>query len=263
MWYFVAKYSNSLHRVLFLLRFVIYLQLLSRESQKCAAEPARIRSYPMKKNRQFKNQKQKYKQRVPIVDLHERVWLVSFRRGDMQAFERVLQVYQQSIFSYLKRCQLTHIECEQLFEEIFISIYKNADHYSASEPLKPWIFKLVVSVVRDFLRKKKVGYQLKLTDVPILDEFQERRLAVRKTPLRAKFVAWFNSAISEYLSDIEFEILLLTTVEDLCLDDIALVLEIPLTTVEAHLKHARQTLLNQWLIYKEEPLFRRADYVQV
>jgi len=209
----------------------------------------------MKKNRTFK------KQRVPIVDLHERVWLVSFRRGDMQAFERVLQVYQQSIFSFLKRCQLTHIECEQLFEDIFTTIYKSADQYSASEPLKPWIFKLVVSTVRNFLRKKKVGYQLKLTDVPILDEFKERRLAVRKTPLRAKFVAWFNSAISEYLSDIEYEIILLTTVEDLTSDDIAQVLEIPINTVEAHLKNARQILINQWLIYKEEPLLQRADYV--
>ncbi len=211
----------------------------------------------MNKNRTFK------KQRVSITDLHERVWLVSFRRGDMQAFERVVDVYQQSIFSYLKRCQLTHIECEQLFEEIFATIYHNADQYSASASLKPWVFKIVISVVRGFLKQKNSGYKLKIADIPVLDEFKERRRAARKTSSRVKFIAWLSTAVSEYLSDTEAEALLLTTVEDLSLDDVALILDMSMSTLKVHLKNARQTLLNEWLMYKEEPLISRADYVQV
>lgn len=176
-----------------------------------------------------------------VVDLSERTWLPRYCRGEKSCFATLLQAFKKPIYNYLVRSGFDRACCEDLFQEIFAKVHHAAHRYDPSQALKPWIFTIAVNTVRNHLRDTPANID---TDADI-DTFShpapvpEHVIHLRQNLSRVQYL------ISE-LSDIQRQVLILSTVEELSHKEIAEALNLPLNTVKTHLRRARQTLLTHY-----------------
>jgi RNA polymerase sigma-70 factor (ECF subfamily) len=188
--------------------------------------------------------------RMPIelvAEPSERL-LVAHRQGNRDAFSQLVERYRRPVFGYLVRCGVAESDRDDLFQEIFIKIHQRAEHYDEARPLHPWLFTVVANTVRTYQRKQRLrSFFIWSPDVEtdIEDESPnaEALASARQTE------AWLERAI-QALPMPQREVLILATIENVPLKDIASILEMPNSTVKTHVRRARMRLAACWERYE-------------
>lgn len=187
-------------------------------------------------------------QRV-VVNMDERAWLPRHCRGDVAAFPTMLNAYRRPVYSYLARAGVADADRDDLFQTIFLKIHTGAASYQPSLPLAPWIFTIVANTVRNHIRDRRIPRQnVSLDDMQELTDptpGPDRNVEARET------VTWLTGALQDLPYD-QQEVLLLATVAGLPLQEIADVLETPLSTIKTRLRRARLALA-KGLARREQP----------
>jgi RNA polymerase sigma-70 factor, ECF subfamily len=166
--------------------------------------------------------------------------LVAHRNGDGDAFAKLVERYRRPVFSYLVHCGVPEPDRDDLFQEIFVRVHRRAPSYQASRPLHPWLFTVVANAVRSYFRTKKRLFLFAGPPSPnVRDEAPDGEAVASAN----ETAAWLERAI-QGLPLPQREVLLLATVENLPLNDIASILDLPLNTVKTHLRRARLRLVD-------------------
>ena len=172
--------------------------------------------------------------------------LVAHRDGDRDAFSQLVERYRRPVFGYLVRCGIAEADRDDLFQEIFIKIHQRADQYDTARPLHPWLFTVVANTVRTYLRKQKLRsyfvWEPASAEAPDIQDDApdaESLASARQTK------AWLERAI-QALPMPQREVLILATIENLPLKDIASILGMPINTVKTHVRRARQRLVESY-----------------
>ena len=178
-----------------------------------------------------------------VVDLEERNWLPRHSRGDRQAFGQLMSAYRGFVLTFLWRYGIGRSDRDDLFQEVFLRIHQAASRYQPSQPLRPWIFTIVLNTVRNHRRDqfRKSRFLTQLFSVTkhrnLTDQYQgaDHMLEQQST------VRWLESRIKD-LPDRQRETLVLSTMKCLRMKDIARVMGLPENTVKTHLRRARLAL---------------------
>lgn len=165
--------------------------------------------------------------------------LLRHLEGDEEAFAELVARYRAPVFSYLVRCGVAPDDRDDLFQDIFIRVHRAAATYDVGRPLHPWLFTIVANTVRNHLRRQRVrslvGSVEESVEPTAGDPGAERVAEARQT------MAWLEGQIGR-LPLARREVLILASVENLPLQQIAGVLGLPLGTVKTHLRRARLAL---------------------
>jgi RNA polymerase sigma-70 factor (ECF subfamily) len=177
-----------------------------------------------------------------VVEPAERL-LVAHRDGDGEAFSQLVEHYRRPVYGYLVRCGVAEGDRDDLFQEIFIKIHQNAHRYDPTRPLHPWFFTVVANAVRNYRRKQKLRsfFVWEAPDAEIRDDAPdaETLASARQTK------DWLERAIRA-LPMPQREVLILATIENLPLKDIASILDMPVGTVKTHVRRARLRLVESY-----------------
>jgi RNA polymerase sigma-70 factor, ECF subfamily len=166
--------------------------------------------------------------------------LVAHRNGDGDAFRTLVERYRRPVFSYLVHCGVPEPDRDDLFQEILVRVHRRASSYEASRPLHPWLFTVVANAVRSYFRSRK---RLLLFAGPPPSDVRDEAPDGEAVASAKETTAWLERAI-QGLPLPQREVLLLATVENLPLNEIASILELPLNTVKTHLRRARLRLVD-------------------
>jgi RNA polymerase sigma-70 factor (ECF subfamily) len=185
-----------------------------------------------------------------VVDLAERSWLPRHARGEAGAFDELLRTYRTLVLTLLVRYGIEAQHRDDLFQDIFLKVHQAAGSYRPSEPLRPWLVSIVLNTVRNFRRDRgrRQHFMTRLqtgavetpaTVVPLdpaphapgLDEQLEQQTTL----------AFLERRIAG-LPERQREVLVLSTVKGLRLQEIASLLRLPENTVKTHLRRARLAL---------------------
>ncbi len=176
-------------------------------------------------------------QGVVLVGLEERSWLARHCRGEAAAFPALMAAYRRPVYSYLVRSGIAEADRDDLFQSIFLAIHRAADRYEATRPLAPWIFTIVANLVRNHFRDRRpdeaTDFEPPETADPTPDP--ERVAAARQAVARLE-VAMLALPLAQR------EVLLLTAVAGLKLQEAADALSLPLNTIKTQLRRARLAL---------------------
>ena len=174
--------------------------------------------------------------------------LVAHREGDRDAFSQLVERYRRPVFGYLVRCGIADADRDDLFQEIFIKIHQRAHQYDKARPLHPWLFTVVANTVRTYLRKQKLRSYFvwepasaevpDVPDVPDVKDIRDDAPNAEALASAQQTKAWLERAIQS-LPMPQREVLILRTIENLPLKDIASILEMPINTVKTHVRRAR------------------------
>lgn len=168
-------------------------------------------------------------------------------RGEGPAFAEIVRRYQKQVYSLAYRLTNNHEDASDLSQEAFLKLFQVLEKYDSRRPFFPWMYKVVSNVFYSLLRKKPDEH-IPLDNVidftPLVPnketqpedhyELKEIRELVRK-------------AVSEL--PVKYRLpLVLRYLDDLTYQQIADVMEVPLTTVETRL-HRGKSLLQKRLTY--------------
>jgi RNA polymerase sigma-70 factor (ECF subfamily) len=85
----------------------------------------------------------------------ERVWLEEARRGEREAFGRLITAYQSPVFNLAYRMLGNADEAEQAAQEAFIRAWTRLDSYDSAHKFSTWLLTITSNYCIDQLRKRR------------------------------------------------------------------------------------------------------------
>jgi RNA polymerase sigma-70 factor (ECF subfamily) len=174
----------------------------------------------------------------------ERGLVEQCRRGDAQAFARLVALHEGMVYNLAARLLGDGEEARDLSQEVFLQVYRTLERFEGRSTLKTWIYRIVVNHCRNrqrwWHRRRRAASvpldALRPADEPRLPdggpqeqlERRERACAVQEALLRLSFD--------------HRAILLLREVEGLSCRQLAEALGIAEGTVKSRLSRARDEL---------------------
>lgn len=82
-----------------------------------------------------------------------------------EAFNLLLNKYQQKIYWHIRRMVVDHDDADDLVQEAFIKVWKNLDKFRNDSQLYTWIYRIATNESITFLNKKKQRNNTPLDEV--------------------------------------------------------------------------------------------------
>jgi RNA polymerase sigma-70 factor, ECF subfamily len=166
------------------------------------------------------------------------------RRGDLDALAVLVQRYQHRLYRYLLRLVRQPSEAEDLFQQTWLRVAGQIRRFDPRRNFDAWLFTLARNLAIDHLRRVRPDS---------LDEWDSREFSVTPPALRdsappvidaliARERAHFVATAFEELPAMYREVLALRFEEEMKLEEIAEVLDAPLSTVKSRLRRGLENL---------------------
>jgi len=162
--------------------------------------------------------------------------------GDEQAFERIMQKYQQAVFNTIYRYIGSRDDVQDLAQEIFIKVWRNAAKFKGKSKFSTWLYRIVVNHCINYRRRRR-------KDHVSLDEMTEKgqtpeALKVEPDWEARQRVEKVRKAVGE-LPDRQRMALVLSQFEGRSYKEIAEIMKVSLSSVESLIFRARSKLKQQ------------------
>ena len=176
-------------------------------------------------------------------------WVRRINEGNKNDFSQLVKKYKDRIYSFILRTVLNEEDAVELTQETFINAYNGLSTFREGHSFKNWLFTIASHKTIDFLRKKKKNKEQELLDTDVgrirtshLDRFiQDERIKKLQSEI-------------EKLPDNYRMVILLKHKENMRIEDISKMMNIPEGTVKVWLHRARMKLKERMLKYDSEPI---------
>ena len=82
-----------------------------------------------------------------------------------EAFNLLLNKYQQKIYWHVRRMVIDHDDADDLVQDVFIKVWKNLPGFRSDAQLYTWMYRIATNECITFLNKKKQKNNVSLDDV--------------------------------------------------------------------------------------------------
>ena len=174
------------------------------------------------------------------------------RRGDAEAFARLVALHESMVYNLSARLLGDGEEARDLSQDVFLQVYRTLGRFEGRSSLKTWIYRIVVNQARNrqrWWRRRRRERSCPIEDMTPADH---ARAAAGRPDADAPFERLARGErarlIQAALLKLSFDhraILLLREVEGLDCDEIAAALKIPQGTVKSRLARARESLRHE------------------
>jgi RNA polymerase sigma-70 factor (ECF subfamily) len=177
--------------------------------------------------------------------------LAAYVKGDVESLDILAGRYRQTLFSWFLGMTGSRSDAEDLFQEVWIRIIRNAARYK-DVSFRAWMWQIARNLLIDFRRKRKPNISLDAAeeeeDQPLLETLIAPDASPREVAERTDLARRAMQAVGK-LPAVQREVFLMRIQGDLPFNEIAQVLQIPLNTALGRM-HDATTRLKQ-LMMKE------------
>ena len=171
------------------------------------------------------------------------------RRRDPSLIDDLIQQYQYRLFRYLLMLTGSREQAEDLFQETWIRVLEKGHQYKQRWRFETWLFTIARHLVIDFMRRR----QPQSLDALLQSTGADRPVELADTASSSAFDQAFQgeeaaslAAALRHLPSSYREVLTLRFHEDMELEEIARVVDSPLSTVKSRL-YRGLAMLREWL----------------
>jgi RNA polymerase sigma-70 factor (ECF subfamily) len=178
--------------------------------------------------------------------------LTRLRGGDVEAVAALMERYQHRLYRYLLRIVRQPETAEDLFQQTWLRVMERIRNYDAQRSFEGWLFALAHNLAIDHLRR----CQPESLDEPLPSSHARAELLAGSGPgaleqlLSDERAGWLADCLAG-LPVVFREVLTLRFEEEMKLEEMAVVLALPLGTVKTRLHRALKQL-RRTLERKEE-----------
>ena len=175
------------------------------------------------------------------------------RRGDAQAFARLVALHEGMVFNLAARLLGDGEEARDVSQDVFLQVYRTLGRFEGRSSLKTWIYRIVVNHSRNrqrWWRRRRRDRACGLDDISAKDEMKLTERSSGQSPYDQLARGEKARRMQKALGGLSFDhraILLLREVEELSCEEIATALSVPEGTVKSRLSRAREALRLQFV----------------
>ena len=186
------------------------------------------------------------------------------KKGDVEAFERLVEGYQKKAFNIAYRMMGNYDDANDLAQEAFIRVYKSIGNFKEESSFSTWIYRIVTNVCLDELRKRKNRNVVSIDEDVKLDDSEVKRQIESDGPTPEELVERneLKRVVGEAIKELSEEhrlVILLRDIQGFSYEEIARIVKCPEGTVKSRINRARQAL-KDILKTKKELLY--GEYVK-
>jgi RNA polymerase sigma-70 factor (ECF subfamily) len=160
------------------------------------------------------------------------------REGDDDAFAEIVDRYRDSLVNYLTHLVRSRDRAEEIAQDAFVRLYRNAANYRERERLGPYLFRIATNLVVTEARREKRWSLL----LPRLHASTRQSTPPPDTTLFADEIQRQVSAALEKLPLKYRAPLVLFEMEEWSYEEIARALEVACGTVKSRISRARELM---------------------
>jgi RNA polymerase sigma-70 factor (ECF subfamily) len=167
-------------------------------------------------------------------------------KGDQRAFAEIVDLYKEKLYHLAYRMTGNRQEAEDVVQETFLRVYKNLDRYDENQKFSTWIYRITTNLCIDRLRKKRTIFSLDAasSDHEGLDGYTMLPSDDR-TPESELLLSETQRLIHDAIASLPVKyksVMILKYLQELSLQEISDVLEMPVTTVKTRVHRGREFL---------------------
>jgi RNA polymerase sigma-70 factor (ECF subfamily) len=166
------------------------------------------------------------------------------RQHDPELLDRLIELYQFRLFRYLVHLTASRALAEDFFQETWLRVLERGNQYDGKWKFEAWLFAIARNLVLDWHRRKKPQSLEALSDPEeekTFDVPDEKSASPLQEVLRGEETSGVHSSL-EKIPVVYREVLLLRFQEELQLEEIAGVLNVPLSTVKSRLYRGLESM---------------------
>jgi RNA polymerase sigma factor (sigma-70 family) len=190
---------------------------------------------------------------APIVDANSPAGMLEgdlvkrARRGDLKAYDELVQRYQQRIYATIYHMTSNHEDANDIAQDSFIKAYQALKSFKGGSSFYTWLYRIAVNKTINFLKQRKNKHHFSLNDLDFNTENNPDLVALisDKTPLRDVGLTELQKKLNEALlklSEPHRMVVVLHDVQGQSHDEIAEIMGCNIGTVRSRLFYARQQL---------------------
>jgi RNA polymerase sigma-70 factor, ECF subfamily len=148
-------------------------------------------------------------------------------------FDEIYDLHKERIWRLAGRYAARQLDREDLFQEVFLSVYRALPKFRGESALETWLYRITVNTALNFLKKRERYRKLRetLTGFRLFEAAENDRLESDALHLPL-----------QKLNPRQRLVLIMADVEERKLEEISALLKIPLGTVKSNLNRARELI---------------------
>ena len=170
--------------------------------------------------------------------------IAQFQRGDLQAFDVLVQRYKDQLLNYVFRFVGNRVDAEDIVQETFLRVYKNKHYYKEIAKFSTWVYTIAGNLAKTELRRRKRRKLFSVSnfvneerdfDIPDTNRNPEQRVdGVIKDEIIQKAIDKLPAKFKE--------VIILRDIQEFAYEEISEILNIPLGTVKSRVNRGRLKL---------------------
>lgn len=170
-------------------------------------------------------------------------------KGDQNAFADIVNLYQHRLYQVCYRMLGNKQESEDIAQEAFVRAYTNLHTFDQKRKFSTWLYRIATNLCIDRIRKKKPDYYLDagIAGTEGLDMYSQIASAEQLPEDQVEQMELQDRIQYEIsrLSDKYRSVIVLKYIEELSLQEISEILDMPLGTVKTRIHRGREALRKQ------------------
>ncbi|MFN2110244.1 MAG: RNA polymerase sigma factor [Anaerolineae bacterium] len=160
--------------------------------------------------------------------------------GDLTALGELFELFKDVVYRTALAITRDQHAAEDILQECFVRLYQYADSIDVGRPLKPWLYRVVVNLSYDWFSRKPTLQPLD----DVLDWLSALPNVLPSPDHKAEERELYKMVrdIVEELPMSHQAVVVLFYLENLSLEEVAEVVELPVGTVKSRLYYARKRL---------------------
>lgn len=183
-----------------------------------------------------------------MTSADEREWLLRAKQGDGAAFGDLVCCHQTAVFNIAYRLLGRRQDAEDATQEAFMRAYRALDNFDVERPFAPWIKRITTNLCYNWLEKERIRPAVTAADLnregeenTDLDELANSPTTPEHILAAAEQSDLVRAALLQ-LSPRYRVVVELRHFQDLSYDEIAEILERPLSDIKSDLFRGRKKL---------------------
>lgn len=171
------------------------------------------------------------------------------QRGDLDALGALYDRHHRRVFHTALGITNDKDAASDLLQDVFLRIHRFAGNIDPERPLEPWLYRVTANLSYTWIKKQKRWYRYLLE----FGEWFSRDL--RPGPQRQVEMDEEATRVREAVASLPASqrvVVVLFYLNDLAVEDIAQILEIPQGTVKSRLYYARNTLRKRLILLESK-----------
>ena len=170
-------------------------------------------------------------------------------KGDQNAFADIVSLYQSRLYQVCYRMLGNKQEAEDITQEAFVRAYINLHTFDQKRKFSTWLYRIATNLCIDRIRKKKPDYYLDAAVAGTEGLTMYSQVAINeKLPVEKVEEMELQERVQYEISRLPEKyrmIIVLKYIEELSLQEISEIVDMPIGTVKTRLHRGREALRKQ------------------